>query len=72
MPYEFFLDGLDLILSNCFFTFNSQIYKQIFGSPMGYPSVSPVLANLVMEYVENNVGTQHARLQAPILLPLCR
>jgi hypothetical protein len=38
---------------------------------MGSP-VFPVLGYLVMEYIENNVHTQHARLQAPILLPLCR
>jgi hypothetical protein len=54
MPFEEFIEGLNLILSNCFFSFDNRIYKQIFGSPMGSP-VSPVLANLVMEHVESSV-----------------
>lgn len=42
---------LELVLNNNYFVFNGTFYKQIFGCPMGSP-VSAILANLVMEYVE--------------------
>jgi hypothetical protein len=41
-------------MNNCVFSFKGKIFKQISGSPMGSP-VSPVLANLVMEYIEGKV-----------------
>ena len=42
---------LQFVLDNIFFIFQGDHFKQIFGCPMGSP-VSAILANLVMEYVE--------------------
>ena len=42
---------LDFVLDNNYFVFGGAFYKQIFGCPMGSP-VSAILANLVMEHVE--------------------
>jgi hypothetical protein len=42
---------LKFVLDNCFFQCNSSFYQQIFGCPMGSP-ISALLANLVMEHVE--------------------
>lgn len=53
-PKDQFIRGLNFILENCFFSFNNIIYHQIFGTPMGSP-VSPVIADLVMEVLEQNV-----------------
>lgn len=46
-----FLDGICLLMENCYFTFDKQTYRQKDVTPMGSP-VSPALAELVMEYVE--------------------
>ena len=43
--------ALNLCLNNTYFTFEGKHYQQIFGVPMGSP-ISVVIANLVMEYVE--------------------
>ncbi len=42
---------LDFTLSNSFFTYKNTTYKQIHGCAMGSP-VSPVIANLYMEEIE--------------------
>jgi Reverse transcriptase (RNA-dependent DNA polymerase) len=54
LPLARFLEGLELILDNCFFVFDGITYHQIHGTPMGSP-VSPVLAGLVMEELEISV-----------------
>lgn len=54
LPLTTFVDGIKLILENCYFTYQNQTYKQIFGSPMGSP-VSPALAELVLEWLEDKV-----------------
>ena len=43
---------LDFVLVYSFFVFQGNRYKQIFGCPMGSP-VSAILANLVMECIED-------------------
>lgn len=53
LPKNEFVRGLKLVIENCTFSFDNVIYEQIFGSPMGSP-VSPVLADLVMEMLEEN------------------
>ena len=42
---------LEFVLDNNYFIVDGTFYKQIFGCPMGSP-VSAILANLVMEHVE--------------------
>ena len=42
---------LRFTLSNSYFTFNDEIYKQIHGCAMGSP-VSPIVANICMEEIE--------------------
>ena len=42
---------LDFVLSNNYFIYNDDIYKQIHGCAMGSP-VSPVIANLCMEEIK--------------------
>ncbi len=42
---------LRFTLSNNFFTYNKESYKQIHGCAMGSP-VSPIVANLCMEEIE--------------------
>ena len=42
---------LQFVLDNSFFVFQGNHFQQIFGCPMGSP-VSAILANLVMEHVE--------------------
>ena len=42
---------LELVLNNCVFSFQHKFYKQLKGAAMGYP-VSPVIANIYMEYFE--------------------
>ena len=51
------LDGIKLILNNCYFSFNNEIFHQTYGSPMGSP-ISPVLAELVLEHLEQMVLEQ--------------
>ena len=42
---------LELILNNCYFSYQGSHYQQIYGCPMGSP-VSAILANIVMEHIE--------------------
>ena len=49
-PCEF-VQGLSLICEYSSFKFQDVYYQQIFGTPMGAP-LSPVLAELIMEYLE--------------------
>ena len=57
--YAHIIALLQFVLDNNFFVFQGDHYKQIFGCPMGSP-VSAILANLVMEHVE-----EKALLSAP-------
>jgi len=51
---EDIIDLLKFVCEGTFFAFQGQIYEQIFGTPMGSP-VSPVVANLFMEHLEQKV-----------------
>jgi hypothetical protein len=54
LPLNNFIEGLRMVLDNCFFTYKNVIYHQVYGTPMGSP-VSPIVANLVMENVESEI-----------------
>lgn len=49
-----FISLMEFLFNNTHFSFNNQFYKQIFGTPMG-SSISPVLANYVMDELLDNV-----------------
>ncbi|XP_018364720.1 PREDICTED: uncharacterized protein LOC108762281 [Trachymyrmex cornetzi] len=54
IPKEEFLKAVQLILDSTYFTFDKQIYKQTFGTPMGSP-LSPIIADMVMQDLESRV-----------------
>ena len=41
----------ELVLNNCVFSFHGKLYQNLQGAAMAYP-VSPVIANIYMEYFE--------------------
>jgi len=45
------MDLLKFIVTTTYFSFKGVIYQQMFGAAMGSP-VSPLLANLFMEWLE--------------------
>lgn len=52
IPREDFIECVKFLLNSIYFTFNDNIYKQTFGTPMGSP-LSPIIADLVMQDLEN-------------------
>ena len=48
------MNGLDLCLDNTYLCFRKTFYRQIFGVAMGSP-ISVIVANLVMESIENKM-----------------
>ena len=52
IPTEKFIKLLEFTITNCIFCFNKKFYKQLQDAAMGSP-VSPVLANIHMEYFES-------------------
>ena len=54
IPKDEFLKALRLVLESTFFTFDN-IYNQKFGTPMD-SSLSPIIADLVMENLEQSIG----------------
>ena len=52
IPIEKFFKLLELTITNCIFCFNKKSYKQLQGAAMG-SIVSPVIANIYMEYFES-------------------
>jgi len=63
IPLQEFKDAVKFVLSSTFFTFNSIIYRQIFGTPMGSP-LSPVIADLVMQDLET-IAIKNLPFQPP-------
>ena len=49
-----FLQLVEFLLNNTFFKFDNQFYQQVIASPMG-STISPILANSVMEDMEIEV-----------------
>ncbi len=47
------IELLEFILTTTYFSFDGELYQQKFGTAMGSP-VSPVVANLYMEFLEEN------------------
>ena len=45
---------LKIVLNNCVFSFQGQLYKQLHGTAMG-SSCSPVVANIYMEYLKREL-----------------
>ena len=54
IPIEKFLDLIRLCVTSTVFSFNGEGFKQKFGVSMGSP-LSPILANLCMEFVETEI-----------------
>ena len=54
VPTEQFLELIRLCVSSTVFSFNNEGYRQKYGVAMGSP-LSPILANLCMEFVENEI-----------------
>jgi hypothetical protein len=54
IPKDEFIRAVSFVLNSTFFTFDNQIYKQTFGTPMGSP-LSPVIADLVLCDLEERV-----------------
>ena len=49
---------IGILPQNTYFSFQSQLYEQVEGAGMG-PQVSPIVANLYMEYFEQKALTTH-------------
>ena len=54
LPIDSFLDLIRLCVSSTVFSFNGEGFKQKFGVAMGSP-LSPILANLCMEFLETEI-----------------
>ena len=54
LPQKEFLKGLEILLNSLFFQFDNKYYQQISGLPMGL-SLSPILADIVIQDLENNI-----------------
>jgi len=51
IPLNEFIIAISLIINSTFFKFNNKFYRQIFGTPMGFP-LSPMLADIVLQDIE--------------------
>ena len=60
LPVDFLIDLLSFCLNTTYFVYDDTYYQQVFGTAMGSP-VSAVIANLVMENVE-----QRALASSPV------
>ena len=53
IPFDEIINCTKCLFENTYFTFNNNIYLQIFGTPMGSP-ISPLFADIVMDDLEND------------------
>ena len=51
---EAFIDTVEFLFKNIYFSFNEIIYLQLFGTPMGSP-MSPILAQIVMDFALDSI-----------------
>ena len=58
---EEFIKLQEVTLTSCVFCFNAKFYKQLQGAAMGSP-VSPVIANIYMEYFESLAMPSYPKL----------
>lgn len=65
IPRDEFITALFLVLNFTFFSFDNNIYKQTFGSPMGSP-LSPIIADIVLHDLESR-----ALERIPVPIPFC-
>jgi len=54
IPKNEFLDAVRFVLESTFFSFDNQIYKQNFGTPMDFPLL-PIIADIVMQDLEREM-----------------
>ena len=59
---------LEFCLKNTYFSFQGQFYEQVEGAAMGSP-VSPIVANLYMEYLEQKALSTAPTYQ--VLVQVC-
>ena len=57
IPLDELKECTAFLFNNTFFTFNSQVYQQIYGTPMGSP-ISPLFADIVMDDLEKKLFTR--------------
>lgn len=70
IPKNIFIEGIKIVTNNCYFSYDNTTYHQIFGTPMGSP-ISPVLAELILEDLEETVLSQISNNNIQILF-YCR
>ena len=62
---------LEFCLKNTHFSFQGQFYEQVEGAAMGSP-VSPIVANLYMEYLEQKSPKYCSPPTPKVLVQVCR
>jgi len=66
IPKHEFIRAIKLILDSTYFSFETTVYRQTFGTPMGSP-LSPIVADLVLQYLESK-ALERFPLGLPIYL----
>ena len=60
LPYNEFINGLEVLMNSLYFKYDEKYYQQINGLPIGL-SVSPVLADLVIQDIEESVLNKYKK-----------
>ncbi len=61
------IDILNMCLKSTYFLYNNKFYQQSQGAAMGSP-LSPIIANIFMESLEDNIALQTANIKPSIWL----